>query len=823
MNETLTDYITGKPVKSAKKEHVYAVNVFARKLVEELGYSKKQIQTLPQFRVKVSPSGKEKYPVDIVVFNDDRKTYDNVYMLVECKQPGRDDGRRQLEIYLNLVPSVQLGIWFNGKEHLYLRKAQDLETKQWEWVEIPELPVKGQRIEDIGLYKRKDLEKPKNLKRIFNDIRNHLVGMTTGITRDEAIAQEIINLLFCKIYDELNTPPESQVRFRVGIDEPASEVRDRIKKLFREAKREYKGVFCLTEGINLDDSSLAYVIGELQRFTLIEAERDALSEAFEVFIGPALRGTEGQFFTPRNVVRTAIKMLDPKVNEYVIEPACGSGGFLISIVEHMWRQLDEEAKEKGWPKEYLISKKKDVVSQYIVGIEKDSFLAKVAKAYMALIGDGKGGIFCDNSLERPMDWDKRLQQRVQLGAFDVLVTNPPFGAKIPVKGPRILSQYDLSFKWKFDKQLKKYKKTSKMHKSRPPQLLFIERCLQLVKPGGRLGLILPDGILGNPTDRYIREFILDKAKVLAVIDMPIETFLPSTGTKTSFLYLQKKHEDEKEDNYPIFMAIAKACGHNRRGAPIDEDDFGAIANNYRLFKEHRLTSALQDHLGFVVNISHIIESDYILVPRYFNLDIHLKLRALRNKGYKLISIKELIQKGILSIKRGLEIGSENYGSGDIPFVRTSDISNWEIRVNEETSVHKDVYELYKDKMDLQLSDILFVNDGGRMIGEIAIITEFDSQELLIQSHIRRIRVNENNDELYLDPYLLLYYLKHPVVKEQISSKVFVQATIPTLGNRLEEVILPVLKDKEKAKEVSSFIKQKIYERAKARKELTELF
>jgi len=177
--EGVEDYLTGRWVRSGIKEHKEAVNVFTEKLIEDLGYSEKQIQTIPQFRVKVSPSGQEKYPVDIAVFNDEKKNYDNVFMLIECKQPERKDGRRQLDIYLNLVPSVELGVWFNGKGHLYLWKVRNPKTKKWEWKEIPDLPKKGQRIQDIGLYKRKDLEKPKNLKVVFDDIRHHLAGNIT--------------------------------------------------------------------------------------------------------------------------------------------------------------------------------------------------------------------------------------------------------------------------------------------------------------------------------------------------------------------------------------------------------------------------------------------------------------------------------------------------------------------------------------------------------------------------------------------------------------------------------------------------------------------
>jgi type I restriction enzyme M protein len=204
---------------------------------------------------------------------------------------------------------------------------------------------------------------------------------------------------------------------------------------------------------------------------------------------------------------------------------------------------------------------------------------------MAIIGDGRGGIFCENSLLPPEQWNSKTRSKIELGKFDVLLTNPPFGAKIPVKGEEILRQYELGFKWKFNKETKQWERTNKLQDAQPPQILFIERCLQLLKPGGRMAIVLPDGILGNVTDGYIRKVILNKAKILAVVDMPLETFQPSTSTKTSLLFLQKKKEGEEVDNYPIFMAVAEKCGHTRRGRPIPEDDFPKIAEEYKKFRE----------------------------------------------------------------------------------------------------------------------------------------------------------------------------------------------------------------------------------------------
>ncbi|MDP2268849.1 MAG: N-6 DNA methylase, partial [Deltaproteobacteria bacterium] len=239
--------------------------------------------------------------------------------------------------------------------------------------------------------------------------------------------------------------------------------------------------------ISLDADSLCYVVGELQNYSVMDADRDAIGDAFEVFIGPALRGAEGQFFTPRNVVKMMVEILDPKPGEKIIDPACGSGGFLIGALEHVWQQLRSQAKRKGWTEKQLFKREVEVATDCFRGIDKDAFLAKVCKAYMALVGDGRGGVFCANSLNRPEDWPHGLRERARLGVLDIVMTNPPFGNKIVVKGAPVLSQYDLGYKWKHDKDNGRFEKTSSIHEDQPPQLLFLERCLQFLKPGGRMG------------------------------------------------------------------------------------------------------------------------------------------------------------------------------------------------------------------------------------------------------------------------------------------------------------------------------------------------
>ena len=415
---SITDFISGDQVR-ATPEEVEAVQVFARRLVEELGYPKEVIQTRPQYRIRSSPGGEDRYPIDIAVFQSAQRIYPDLYMVVECKRKNRSDGERQLKMYLSLS-AAQIGVWFNGDEHVYLQKALDTEGNVTFRV-LPNIPKFGQRVEDIGRFRRADLTPPVNLKATFRDIRNHLAGMTTGITRDESLARELINLLFCKIYDEITTPLEDQVTFRAGIADDPVDVRTRMSILFEERVRpEYPDVFDRTDAITLDPESVYYIVGELHNYALIEADRDAIAEAFEVFIGPALRGSEGQFFTPRNVIEMMIDIVQPKPGETIIDPACGSGGFLIVALERVWRALEEQGRERGWKPELLARRKADAATRYFRGIDKDSFLAKVTKAYMAIVGDGRGGVFCENSLKRPEEWDSLLFDRVTPETFDVV-------------------------------------------------------------------------------------------------------------------------------------------------------------------------------------------------------------------------------------------------------------------------------------------------------------------------------------------------------------------------------------------------------------------
>ena len=586
----ISDYVSGVHVK-ATREQTDAVQVIARRLVVDLGYPIECLQTQPQHRVRRTPSDRRgSYPVDIAVFSSGPHSEQNLKMIVECKSKDRADGLEQLHLYLTMSAAT-VGVWFNGSDHAYVRKVVSPDgTVRFD--DLPSIPRFGERLEDIGQHNRRDLTPASNLRSTFRDLRNHLAANNVGITRDEALASEIINLLFCKIYDEINTRPADTVTFRAGINEAPTAVHERISDLFEAVKTEYDDVFDGDDRIKLDAQSTVYVVGELQNYSITTADRDAVGEAFEVFIGPALRGAEGQFFTPRNVVQLIIEMIDPKPGQMIIDPACGSGGFLIAALAHVWAGVDDEGREKQWGESLTYRRKRDVATRYFRGIDKDMFLAKVTKAYMALIGDGRGGVFCENSLAPTDDWTPAARSAVQLEAFDVVLTNPPFGSKIKVKDRHILDQYHLGHKWTNPKDGGPPAQTERPETSRPPQVLFLERCLQLLKPGGRLGIVLPESMLGMPTHRYVVQYLMSRARVRAVIAMPEPLFKTSGkgGTHTKVCIVLVENSPPTSD-YDIFMADAEWCGHDSRGNPtvrtlpdgtVEElDDLPQIARRFR--------------------------------------------------------------------------------------------------------------------------------------------------------------------------------------------------------------------------------------------------
>ncbi|MBW1650772.1 MAG: type I restriction enzyme HsdR N-terminal domain-containing protein [Deltaproteobacteria bacterium] len=585
-NGYIEDFISGKKVK-ATSEEVEAVQVFAKQLFEDYNYPKEHIQTKPQFRVKARPSDtKKEYPVDIAVFKNGKKQEDDIYIIVECKKKNREDGKSQLQDYLRFSKAY-LGVWFNGEKRLFLRKVE--KNGRIEFEEIPNIPQFKQRIEDIGKFKRKDLKPTHNLKAAFKAIRNHLAANTIGATRDEVLAQQLINLIFCKIYDEKFTKQNDIVSFRAGIEESAADIKKRILKIFAQVKKSYQEVLDKSDYIDLDDYSIAYVVGELQNYSLMEAERDVIADAFEVFIGHAL----------------------------------------IETLKYVWQKIEEKGKEYNWSQIEINKEKQKVAADKFRGIDKDYFLSKVTKAYMTLIGDGTSSVVCDDSLEAPKNWKEITKQKIQLEKFDVLLTNPPFGSKIPVRGEDKLKQFEFGYKWKFDKEGNKWIKKEKLKEQEEPQVLFIEQ---------------------------------EKGNLFAIVELPFETFSPNVTINTSVLFIQKGKSDKKN----IFISINKYCGHDKKGRPTEKNELPLVADFYKNKKSDKNNFFIKPSLlennfvakrylkKYIDNLNRINRSKYpvfdlgdIIVSAHNGANIEdASIYVEKKKGIPYILVKSITKEGI---------------------------------------------------------------------------------------------------------------------------------------------------------------------------------
>jgi type I restriction enzyme M protein len=327
------------------------------------------------------------------------------------------------------------------------------------------------------------------------------------------------------------------------------------------------------------------VASQLQGYSLLASPVDVKGVAYEEIVGSNLRGDRGEFFTPRNACRMAVTMLNPQPNERLIDPACGTGGFLITAMNHSLNHIDREeranwsdpARGSEEERQELYRARNEYLSKMVHGLDLNPGLVRAAKMNMVMNNDGSGGLWQANSLANPRTWGREAVQQVRLGSFDVIVTNPPFGANILIDDDEILEQYDLAAMWdRHPGGIWKMRRDRRgypgLQKNQPPEILFIERCVQLAKPGtGRVAMVIPNGILNNPALGYVRTWLMANTQILAVIDMARELFQPKNDTQTSMVLMRRLSDEERSAaeigdlEYPIFMATTENIGQDKRG------------------------------------------------------------------------------------------------------------------------------------------------------------------------------------------------------------------------------------------------------------------
>jgi type I restriction enzyme M protein len=573
------DFIDGKTQRPDTPEE-YVRQEIAKSLVREYRYAKPDVEV--EFTLRI---GSKKPRADLVVFAPATPhTQERALIILECKAPtikpsDKKDGVGQLQSYMAICPNVIYGMWANGVERFcYERVVRDGAVN---FEEVPDIPEFGRGDEDRDR-PRFDQLKPATSDALlfaFRRCHNYIAG-NQGLQKPQAF-WELLKLIFCKIHDERHS---DEVQFftaaneRHGVNGPLK-VQKRIDALFTQVKSDYPTIFKKSEAIDLKPVVLAYLVTQIQMYSLLESDIDVKGRAYEEIVGSNLRGDRGEFFTPRNICRMAVEMLDPTEKDLILDPACGTGGFLIIAMNHVIEKI-RAAEMAKWgnnlkrAEEAIKGRIRKFAEHFIVGMDFNPDLVKASKMNMVMNNDGAGGLFQANSLESPATWDPELIHRNIMGRVDILFTNPPFGSKIPVSDSSILENYDLGHSWTYDKSTDQWKMTSAVQKSQPPEILFIERCVKFLKPGtGRVAIVLPDGILGSPGLGYVREWILRNTRILASIDLHPDTFQPDVSIQTSVLILQRKPDDliavetaaGKINDYPVFMAVANHVGHDKRG------------------------------------------------------------------------------------------------------------------------------------------------------------------------------------------------------------------------------------------------------------------
>ncbi len=639
----ICDYIDGKLRNDTPVEYVR--QTIEKRLINELKYAPAQIKVGCGLQI-----GSRKPRADLVIWNmDDDHIQDNIKIIIQCKKSTVDaqsssDGINQLQQYMSACPACEWGMWTNSLQKYVFRKTIE-DNGQYNYLEYNDIPSANGNIYEVDRPTRQNLKNASddNLLFVFRTCHN-LIYINEGFQKQPAFF-ELLKIIFCKIEDERNIP--HQLEFCVSSKDRSNPdgqltVYKRISAIFQRVKNRYSKIFEERDEIQLNPRTLACIVGELQGYSLLNTNIDIKSKAYEEIVGANLRGDRGEFFTPRNIMKMVVEMINPLPYEKTADISCGTGGFIVSAMNHAITQLERNftvrlnLKREDWDDNTVLlfrEKVSQMTGSNFFGFDINPDLVKATRMNMVMNNDGSSNILQINSLLPPHEWPdyfkKSLADALGIEAdeirnhhtiefFDVIVTNPPFGSKIPVKDESILRQYQLAHIWENNKQTGRWTMTNKLQSSVPPEILFLERCTQFMVPGGRLGIVLPDSILGSPGLGYIREWLIKNHRIIASIDLHPDTFQPHNGTQTSALILQKKNENEKSyetrkekiSDYNIFMAIVDKIGHDKRGNPlfkrdkegneilISEEDnvleMGTTHNGSRTVTRHLRTRKIED-------------------------------------------------------------------------------------------------------------------------------------------------------------------------------------------------------------------------------------
>ena len=610
------------------------------KLVVDFGYNAKDID----FEVRV-PRRTPEDLADIVVYEKGKDT--QPYLVVECKKDGISDSQFEQAIEQVFGNANSLGAkysWVVAGNTDTAFDVKNFNSMEREKNVISQIPVSyGQAPKYRFKKEKKSSKENRNSLKIVS--REELIKTLEkchdtvwqgGKLNPSDAFDEVSKILFCKLQDEKKTAVSEFYKFQVGTHEESSDIAERIHGIYKEGKEQDPNVF--SENIKLEDDIIYKTVEHLQSININKTDLDSKGVAFERFMGDFFKGKMGQYFTPRNIVDFCVKMLFIKQNERVLDPACGSGGFLLHAMDLIRKKAEEDYEEE----KEIYSYWHDFASKNLFGIEINEQIARVCKMNMIIHDDGHTNIISADSLDN-IEKHTKINSQFKKGNFDIILTNPPFGAKVLINEKKYLKDYQLGLN------------NGKERAAQSTEVLFIERCFEYLKEGGRMAIVLPDGILTNATLQYVRDFIMNNFKINAIVSIPQTAFSHyGAGVKCSLLFLTKSIKNKEDCD--IFMAQAEYVGYDATGREIEQNDLNEIFNNYKNFIEKK-NFKLNDKC-FLIKFNSI-KSNKRIDTFYYSLgNIFYKSKKFENK-----KLSDLV-----NIQKGETITNDTKEDGNIPVI-----------------------------------------------------------------------------------------------------------------------------------------------------------
>lgn len=805
----IIDFLNSKLLSDTAEERVR--QQYLKILHYDYGYKKEQMaREVGIFSGRSEIRDKYGNPIraDIIVYRDERacvrRDQGQILLIVECKAPTLTDGYSQLVSYIFNTNSTG-GVWFNGsgdkEEVAYYRRLFEPENKLIPW---PQIPSKGEAWDVIGRKKKSELRKPQDIKGLLRRCHNKLHSRGT---EDDDLTMDMVRIILAKAMDEEKenenpafycTPEEYTSK------EGQQNVAERVQKLFDEVKALNSQVFDEHEKIGVGNRAIADVVSELQEYQLLSDLRDSdgwdiMGHAYEEYTATYLKKKNGQFFTNRLVIDFLVKVLAPDSNDIVLDPAGGSGGFLTGVLRYVRHKILSGSGSD-------ISKQRQLdrhrTRLYMVEISKR--LVKVAKTAMILNGDGHTGMTQGDSLGLYQDFNETILAQSNKGVPTLVLTNPPFAGvgegKISQK--EVLERFELGKRWKTDGSGNLSSTDDIIPDGVPPEILFLERCIDWLAPGGRLGIVMPKGFLDTSTYQSARQYLINNCRLLAVINCHKNTFQPYTGVRTTLIMAQKYREGEsRKENYEVFMGISKKIGQDSEGEAIyilDENGEKTevldhdLDDIYEDFKKYTQGEFKESEYRFKVKIGSTGEK-IKLNPQIYMPSLNATLKevsSMEDKDGWSVSTLGQLDKSI-KIFKGPRLKSENLNVEKIENDKTEIYYTPSAILQEKSESVKYLDLSRANKKQLDTIKILRVNAGDLVItrsgtiGRVAYITK-QHEGIIASDDLIRIRIPDKKLRLYV-----YFFLQTNYAQDQMKINEYGSIQQHLEPNHVRDILIPI--------------------------------